>query len=196
MTIQKAIRLLTLEGLVYSRRGSGMYVMKNGLAKNYYDIKADEYYGLTQQMKGKQIESKILYFAFDSPSTEIADKLMIDTHQPIYKIHRLRLVDNEPHSLEYTQMPVSIIPNVTKDILKKSLYLYIQETLGLQLGGAARSIRADKPTLDDQTHLNCDQDDPVLEVEQVIHLADGLPFEYSRTRHRYDKGDVTYINFR
>ena len=36
--------------------------------------------------------------------------------------------------------------------------------------------------------------DPVLEVEQVVYLDDGIPFEYSQTRHRYDKGDFTATN--
>ncbi|MEG1045361.1 UTRA domain-containing protein, partial [Carnobacterium sp.] len=35
--------------------------------------------------------------------------------------------------------------------------------------------------------------DPVLEVEQLVYLKDGRPFEYSRSRHRYDKRSYTVL---
>ena len=45
----------------------------------------------------------------------------------------------------------------------------------------------------DQKYLDCKEDDPVLEVEQVAFLSDMRPFEFSQTRHRYDKGEF-YVN--
>ncbi len=63
----------------------------------------------------------------------------------------------------------------------------------LKFGPANRRIRAGKPDLYDQKYLDCKEDDPVLEVEQVAFLSDMCPFEFSQTRHRYDKGEF-YVN--
>ena len=57
----------------------------------------------------------------------------------------------------------------------------------MKIGGSHRKIRADKPNDLDQQYLQCKVDDPVLEMEQVAYLNTGIPFEYSFSRHRYDK---------
>ena len=43
---------------------------------------------------------------------------------------------------EHTFMPVHIIPDVTKEVLKSSVYSFIYGEL---IGGAHKKIRADKP---------------------------------------------------
>ena len=32
----------------------------------------------------------------------------------------------------------------------------------------------------------CKDDDPILQVEQVVYLENGRPIEYSRSRNRFD----------
>ncbi|MBC1253795.1 UTRA domain-containing protein, partial [Listeria welshimeri] len=49
-------------------------------------------------------------------------------------------------------------------------------------------------TLLDQQYLDCASDDPVVEVEQTVYLNNGLAFEFSRSRHRYDKFVFTTVN--
>lgn len=67
---------------------------------------------------------------------------------------------------------------------------------GLTIAGCHRKIRASKPTELDQTYLHCAPDDPILEVEQVGFLNNGVPFEYSFSRHRYDKFVFATVNIR
>ncbi|KAF6605130.1 UTRA domain-containing protein, partial [Paenibacillus sp. EKM208P] len=56
------------------------------------------------------------------------------------------------------------------------------------------TIRASKSTELDREHLDCAADDPILEIEQVGYLDTGIPFEYSFSRHRYDKFVFTTVN--
>jgi len=62
------------------------------------------------------------------------------------------------------------------------------------MAGSHRIIRACKSEKLDQEHLECLPDDPILEVEHVGFLNNGVPFEYSFSRHRYDKFEVTTVN--
>ncbi|MFL2101076.1 GntR family transcriptional regulator [Desemzia sp. FAM 23991] len=193
ITIKRALNLLIEEGYLYSRQGSGTYVMKNALAKNELDSRFDVYTGLTDQLSDQIVTSKVIQFVIRNPAEDEADKLLLTEEDFIYDIQRVRYVDGEEYLIEHTLMPVEVIPDVTKKVLAGSIYSYIQHTLGLKIGGLNRRITAERPDELDQEYLFCTKEDPVLQVEQVVHLIDGTPFEYSRTRHRFDKGGVNVV---
>lgn len=193
ITIKRALNLLIEEGYLYSRQGSGTYVMKNALAKNELDSRFDVYTGLTDQLSDQIVTSKVIQFVIRNPAEDEADKLLLTEEDFIYDIQRVRYVDGEEYLIEHTLMPVDVIPDVTKKVLAGSIYSYIQNTLGLKIGGLNRRITAERPDALDQEYLFCTKEDPVLQVEQVVHLIDGTPFEYSRTRHRFDKGGVHVV---
>ena len=87
-------------------------------------------------------------------------------------------------------MPVRIIPGISEEILHKSVYNYIEQDLGKQIGSAYRVIRADVPDQYDLQYLEATEKTPILEVEQIVSLSDGTPFEHSKNRHRYDRGGI------
>ena len=39
---------------------------------------------------------------------------MVDAEQPVYNIHRLRILDNEPYILEHTFMPANLVPGLKR----------------------------------------------------------------------------------
>lgn len=191
ITVQKAIDVLKNEGLVKSRRGYGTYVVSH---IPLFDRKLESYTGISKQLKGKgNLETKVLHFEIRFASTDEQEKLKLGEFDPVYQISRLRTFDEEPLLLEYTIMPVHLIPGVNDKILRASIYQYIENDLELEIGIAERRIRADKSTDYDQKFLNCTISDPILEVEQVAYLENGLPFELSNTRYRYDKGDIITV---
>lgn len=75
-------------------------------------------------------------------------------------------------------------------MLEHSLYHYITDSLNLKIGSAFRQIRADRADHYDCTYLDCISSDPILELEQVVSLKDGHPFEFTQIRYRYDKGYI------
>ena len=192
MTMKKALDILAMEGLIYRQRGAGTFVMKNALA-HPLDAPAKEYEGLTKQLKEQQLTSQVIYFNIEFPSQEVMEQLMLKESQPVYKIIRLRSVNQEPYVIEHTYMPADIVTGLTEDVLLGSIYEYLKEELGFVFGGAYRKIHADKASEYDQKYLECGEHDPVLEVEQLVYLKDGRPFEYSRSRHRYDKRSYTVL---
>ncbi|MGY3748817.1 GntR family transcriptional regulator [Vagococcus acidifermentans] len=191
MTINKAINLLMMEGLVYSQRGAGTYVLHSEPDRS--STLATDYSGLTKAMKNRNIRSTALLFNVNFPSETVQEKLKIEAHMPVYEIIRLRFVDEEPFVIEHTFMPTDLVPNLTTGIIEQSIYSYLEE-LGIEFAGAHRSIRADKPSELDMKHLECLPDDPVLEVEQVVYLKNSRPIEYSKSRNRYDKKEYTVLD--
>jgi len=185
MTVKRAMDILELEGLILRKRGAGTFVKKTALSHGY-TASIIEYEGLTKQLSDKEVKSKIISFKLDFPDEEIQKTLMLDKHDPIYKIIRLRIVDGKPYILEHTIMNANLIPGVNEEVLLNSVYKYIQKDLNLKFGGAHRIIGADKASEYDIEHLNCREEDPVLEIEQIVYLEDGTPFEYSKSRNKYD----------
>jgi GntR family transcriptional regulator len=196
MTMKRALDILALEGLLYRKRGHGTFIVQSAINNNKVNVESEEVIGLTKLLRNKKVTSKVIRFDVQFPSEEVAAHLGIDTETPVYFIIRLRLVDGQPYVLEKTYMPTTIIPGINDAVLMGSIYRYIEEDLGLTIAGSHRKIRACKSDELDQKSLDCLHDDPILEVEHVAFLNNGVPFEYSFSRHRYDKFEVTTINTR
>jgi GntR family transcriptional regulator len=196
MTMKRALDILALEGLLYRKRGHGTFIVQSAINNNKVNVESEEVIGLTKLLRNKKVTSKVIRFDVQFPSEEVAAHLGIDTETPVYFIIRLRLVDGQPYVLEKTYMPTTIIPGINDAVLMGSIYRYIEEDLGLTIAGSHRKIRACKSDELDQESLDCLHDDPILEVEHVAFLNNGVPFEYSFSRHRYDKFEVTTINTR
>lgn len=190
-TIKRAMDELELQGVVARRRGSGVYIKETAVAKGVVTHQGS----ISQQMSGMSAEyegtpqvltSEVHDFSVIRPKPEIADKLGMDSDGFAYHICRTRLVDNVPKVIEYTYMPISLIPNLRESTLKASIYHFIEDELGLKIGSAHRTIKAVMPTDDECIWLRIGTEEPLLEVRQVAYLADGRPFEYSISRHTSD----------
>ena len=193
MTVKKALDMLAIEGFIYSRRGSGTFVKKNALAQQDA-LPVNDYGGLSRRFSKSRVKSKPTVFDVTFPTPEVKERLELKQNEPVYEILRLRLVDNTPYALEHTFMPISLAPNLSKDILFDSIYAYLTKEVKLEIGGAFRKISAEKAEANDLKYLESEANDPILQVEQVVYLQDGRPFEYSISRHPYN-GKHAYTIF-
>lgn len=189
ITIREALDLLVNRGLITRRRGAGTYV--KAIAGEPSDsekfARSQQFGGFSGDMKGRKVESAVNEFTLLQASGEVAERLQIPENAFVCYICRTRSVDGEPHVVEYTYMPTDFIPGITEDVLKGSIYEYIEQTLKLKIRSAHRTARADMPTEQERRWLGIGEKAiPILEVEQTAYLDDGRIFEYSRSRHRGD----------
>lgn len=196
MTMKKALDILVMEGYLFRKRGHGTFIVQSAINHDRVNVGADEEIGFSKLLSNKNVSSKVIKFDVQFPSEEVAAHLAIDTKTPVYYSIRVRLADNEPYVLEKTYMSTTVIPGINEDVLQGSLYSYIRDNLGLTIAGSHRKIRACKSDELDQELLACKQDDPILEIEHVGFLNNGIPFEYSFSRHRYDKFEITTVNMK
>lgn len=195
MTVKKALDILVQEGLVYRKRGQGSFVMLQGNMHHRILLQESELLGLTRSMNGKT-KSKVLEFELMFANEKIAQILKINTNDPLYNILRLRFIDNKPCILERTYMNTNLISGVNLDILNHSIYDYIENHLHYKIASAQKTSRADISTDFDHKYLLLKDNEPVLEVEQIAYLDNGIPFEYSISRHRYDYFEFTTYSVR
>ena len=189
MTVKKAVEILIIEGLIYSKQGNGTKVLNSSFwnRENSW-VRLNNFNGLSKDLEGdsRVLTSQVIEFSVEFPNEEIAERLQIEINTPVYKIIRLRLLDQKPYVLEHTYMPCDLVPSLDEKVLLASIYDYLLNTLNLKFAGSYRNITADKSDDYDQKYLNCSPSDPVLQVEQAVYLENGRPIEYSRSRNRFD----------
>lgn len=189
MTVKKAIEILIIEGLIYSKQGIGTKVLNSSFwNKRDSKVRLNNFNGLSSDLAddSRKITSQVIEFSVEFPSKEIAECLQVEESSPVYKIIRLRLLDGSPYVIEHTYMPCDLVPSLDEKVLLASVYDYLLHKLNLKFAGGYRNITAERPDNYDQQYLNCSASDPVLQVEQVVYLGNGRPIEYSRIRNRFD----------
>ena len=192
-TVKRAMDDLELQGLVARRRGSGVYVKQTVTSSSARATQggsaSGQMTGLSAELGAGHVRSVIYDFSVVHPSDEVCEALGLEDDEFAYHICRVRVVDGTPKVIEYTYMPINLIPGLRENTIEHSIYQFIEKELGLKIDSAHRAVRAKMPTVEEQKELDLDGQTPVLEVEQVGFLDDGEPFEYSISRHagnRYD----------
>lgn len=179
LTITKALHLLVQEGYVVRRRGSGSFVQD---FQNRTITKFSPLTGTYSTYDGK-VESVVLGFATEVPEPWVTEKLSITEEELVYKIIRLRIIEDVPSIIEYTWMPVALIPNLTMKELKVSIYQYISEQLHQKIQSARVSISGIRPSPLEKKYLNLTDNDFLMRAEQIAYLGNGHIFEYSIANH-------------
>ncbi|MHC5879900.1 UTRA domain-containing protein, partial [Streptococcus pyogenes] len=66
----------------------------------------------------------------------MANKLGITQDSFVYEIIRLRILEKRPLIMEYTYMPLDVVPGLKKEDLERSIYAYIQDKLNFKIHSA------------------------------------------------------------
>ncbi|RRK10947.1 GntR family transcriptional regulator [Lactiplantibacillus garii] len=190
ITIHKAIQLLIIEGMVYSKRGAGTFVRKDfGVKEQRQETLVDRPLGTTRTHQGKKVTSKVLELEARLPTKREAEQLMIDEMDPVYVIRRTRFVEDKVWAYEHTIMPTGLV-TLTKKVLEGSIYGYIEKENGMTIAGSHRIISAAKATEEDVEAMGATLNDPVLVINQVSYMDDGQPFEVSESHFPYATSTV------
>lgn len=179
MTVKKALDYLTRYGYIEKRQGSGTYVKMNS-DKISPHIPLS---GNSARFPKKNLKTKIIKFDVVHPNTEAADQLQISKDEFVYKIERIRLLDDKPIIMEHVYMPINVIPGLNKEIVMNSIYSYIRNTLNLKITSSDFTITGVRPDEEDKTYLNLKDTDFLLQIVQTVYLNNGTAFEYSIDKH-------------
>ena len=195
ITVKRALEQVAEQGLVTSRRGSGTYVKSTvGLPRGFSDPgHSDRARGFTKEHEGREVESVVYAFTIVNPPADVAEQLNIAPDDFAYYDERVRVVDGTPIVIEYTYMPLDLIPGLKKHHLYGSIYGYIREQCGLNISSFHRTIKAVPATSEEAERLAVEPGAPLLELHQTGYLDSGQTFEYSISRNVGDRYDIHYV---
>lgn len=186
-SMKRALELLAQEGIVFKKRGSGtfinpLYLKNRGLFK--YE---GSNLGITDSFSvpGKSQNIKLLDYQVIKTDDDLKQDLFLTSSDFVYKIRRLRLLDDQPFLIETGFIPIKIAPDLNPDILKKSLFNYLEHQKNKRVTKSFLTITVEPSTLEDQVKLMLEPNEPVGIIEGIFFLDDGTPFEVSNMRVHY-----------
>ena len=80
----------------------------------------------------------------------------------------------------------SLVPGLTPEIAKDSIYDYIENTLRMQIVTSKRKMTVERTTEIDEKYLELNDYNCLAVVTGQTFNADGVMFEYTQSRHRPD----------
>lgn len=180
--VRNAINILVECGEVYQVQGSGMFVRKS---KREGCMSLGNTRGLTSELEGKDVTTKVIKIEIKQADEKIAMRMHCKIGTWLYYLERIRFVDDEPLSVEYTYYNKSLIPYIDEKIASESLFGHIKNELGLSLGFADKVIFCEKLDYVTAEHLGLDVGEPAVIVEDDAYLSNGKLFNASRIYYNY-----------
>ena len=187
-SMKRALGVLEQAGIVFKKRGSGTFInplyLKNKALFRYDGSNL----GLTDSFKvpGKKQTIKLIDFKVVKASKGIAQDLFLNSNDFVYEFKRLRLLDDQPFLIETGYLPIKIVPELTPEILQRSLFNYLEEQQSKAVTKSFLNITVQPSSLEDQSLMKLRDIEPVGVMDGIFFLDDGTPFEVSNMRVHYE----------
>jgi GntR family transcriptional regulator len=184
MTVRRAIAELIAEGVIHAIPGKGLYATAQKHPAETTMI------GFTGEMtaRGYTVSSRILEKGLLPASTVIARALEVPVGSELAYLHRLRLVNDEPISLQYSYLVHSLCPGVLDHIYENtSLYAVFNQVYKINLVNSITTVEATLANKTQADQLGLSIPAALLVVEQINNKDGKFPIEYSRLAYRGDK---------
>jgi GntR family transcriptional regulator len=184
-TTRQALRELVSGDYIYMIQGKGTFVSPKKIQQDLL-----KFYSFTNEMKkiGKNPTSLVLEFKIINPDKKIAQVLVMNKNDKVYKFIRLRLADNEPMILETTYIPYKLFPGILrKDLENNPLYSILVGRFNTIFTTAEETFRSTLLTEEEAKKLNCIKGISAIFFERVTYNNYDRIIEYTKSVTRGDK---------
>jgi GntR family transcriptional regulator len=191
ITVRQALGDLQKEGLVFRLHGKGTFVSK---PKAFQNVTSLQGFAEAMSSMGYEIVNQLRSFRVVKASRHVAQKLHLSEGENVIEIHRVRLLNREPVSLELTWLPEALGKRLANaDLVTRDIFLILENDCGVTLGHADVSIDAMLADDDIVDALRVQEGSPVLRIERTTHDAGGAPIDYE---YLYFRGDAFQYRLR
>jgi GntR family transcriptional regulator len=185
MTVRRALNMLEGQGLLIRRRGDGTYV-----AGPKIELHAGTLFPFTKgmQRKGYLPGARIITFEKKLADTSVATLLGLPVSAPVYYIHRLRLINQEPVMLEVTTIPAERFPDFEDfDLVSRSLFEVLETEYKVTVSQARQSLEPVLASEYEAQLLEIEPGAPLMLERRVSLDQNSYPIEYSKELYRGDR---------
>lgn len=188
MTVRQSITNLVNEGLLYREKGRGTFVAAPKVEQPLSGMTS-----FTEDMRSRGMEpsNELKKFEKRKPDKAVAEQLQIQEDEDVFYVERIRYADNIPMAIERTYLPVELFPELDEEVLKESLYAFVEQTAQLKIGQAVQRMEAALAKKEDAELLHVKIPFAVLVIERVSRLSNDVPFEVVHSTYRADRYKFT-----
>lgn len=189
-TIRQAIQILVNEGYLEKRKKRGTIVCSSKIQQEFTQF--IESFDSEMSRKGRVSKTKVITLKKETANEEVVQQLQLEDDKDVFKLVRLRYVDEQPNVLVTTYVPSHLFSDfLSVDFTCNSLYGIFQ-----QKGYPVQSIRRKLETIKaDETVadlLDVCEGDPLFYFHSLGLSKDRIPVEYSISKYR---GDINSFVF-
>ncbi len=189
ITIRKAFKLLTENGLVERQRGRGTFVKPK---KETLAIGNDKGFNSSLSSRGHKVENNILHARRIKADKFLSEKLHIKINDSVINIKRLMLEDNIPLGIDNFYVEDAKYPEILDNISStKSLYQLLSDKYQVENYQSELTFNGIIATQETAELLQCLTGDPLFVVEKISFNSEGQVIHYSSSTIRCDR--VTYV---
>ncbi|MEN8516774.1 GntR family transcriptional regulator [Burkholderia sp. RS02] len=191
ITVRQALGDLQKEGLLFKLHGKGTFVSK---PKAFQNVTSLQGFAEAMSSMGYEIVNQLRSVRTVKADRHLATKLHVPEGAPLVEIHRVRLLNREPVSLEQTWVPEALGKRLAgADLATRDIFLILENDCGIPLGHADVSINAILADDEIVDALRVEESSPVLRIERLTHDASGAPIDYE---YLYFRGDAFQYRLR
>lgn len=183
-TVKKALSVLVQEGVLFRRQGKGTFVASPDFSKSFSRFFRYDWQG------GKRAEtpgSKVLSIEVIQPDRPVIEKLQLEGSQQVFRIKRVRTIQNKPFVIEDIYLPYERFKGLeTMALDQRLLYPIYNETFATPVIWADEYLQPATAGQADAESLGIQPGDPVMCVERLAYTYQDRPVEWRRSIGRGD----------
>jgi GntR family transcriptional regulator, nutrient-sensing system regulator len=183
-TVRQALAELVIEGRLLRMQGKGTFVAMPKVAQML------ELSSYTEGMRAQGLDPRtvVLDTGYIAADDELATLLGVRPGSRVLRIHRLRLADGEPMSVDASHLSARRFPGLRRSLDRHpSLYEALATDYGVQIDEARETIETGLADPRDARLLGVDVGMPLLLLSRQAFDSTGEPVEWAQSRYRGDR---------
>ena len=188
MTVRKALMILEERGFIYAKQGKGRYLKEESMK---IQLNLSGKTSFTSKMKQLGYPLKTLNFYCEKISYDpiVYENLKADSNTAVYKISRMRYLNNEPIAIHNSYVSEARFPSIKDDgPFIESMFAYYQKLGYTDFSSSQTLLSITFPTTAEQELLACKSMVPLMVVESnCIDDQTKAVLEHTKILYRGDK---------
>ena len=188
-TVRHAISHLSDEGLVHSRRGSGVFVLSRPLD---YPLSQRVRFHQNLLAAGRMPDKKMLSVEIRAAGEDDARRLRVEPGNVIAVSHSLSFADGTPVALAESRFPEVRLPGLADALREAPSITRALEKAGVRdYTRVSTRLTATTANATQALHLRLREGAPLLLTESLSRNQDGLPVEHGQTWFASERITIT-----
>lgn len=185
-TVRRAIAELAEQGYVQSLQGKGVRVIYKPIDQASFTIGGIESFKESAARNKRKARTDVVQFTEITADARVAARTGFAEGSELYYIQRVRYLDGKALILDINLFLKSVVPGLTKQIARQSVYEYIENELHIAIVTSKRRMTVEHATAVDEKYLELNDYNCLAVITGQTYNADGVMFEYTQSRHRPD----------
>lgn len=183
-TVRKVISLLSSDGYIKVKQGSGMRVTNFNSTQIFNSVTS---ISETLRKDNNIVSIKSIFIDVIKPEKKIAESLKIDENESIYRIQRVILANSIPVAIIKNYIQHKFAPEIDKKANNiESLYIFLEKEYNLQIDSANDTITAKNSDFIESELLNVATGTALISIQRTSFQND-IPITYDESIIRADK---------